>query len=511
MSIHTSKRDPTGSHFSWSHRVNAFVVVLLLSALSGWGVALTLPRGPVTALQSLIVMGGGVLIGLIAGSLLRSRWAMLLVPVVHLAVLEIGRWSSLGPTVDALRLDSAYGILALLLGRGWYALVGLAPMVFGAGVGAMLARGSSRKRGWLHWVPTAVGTVMFAGFAVLIALPARTPPMLGADGAVVPGSLSELRTVPLNGRDQTIMVRAQRTDRPVLLYLSGGPGQSDLPYTRVLLEDLTRDFVLVGWDQRGTGKSYASLEPTSSLTLEGAVEDAIALTTYLRQRFGEDKIYLLGESWGSTLAVLAAQRRPELYHAVIGSGQMVSQRETDRRLYHDLLALAAKTGDQRLESTMRGYGEPPYADIPYANAFVMGYYEQLYQPYVPPRAYVDRLERAGLGPFGVLGSEYNLIEKVNVLRGLIDMFTVLYPQLQRIDFRRDVPRLEVPVYMLDGAAELRSRRDLALEWFEQLEAPIKRRFTFENAGHSVVFEQYEAFGRIMREVIVPQTDSRLEE
>jgi proline iminopeptidase len=279
MSIHTSKRDPIGSHFSWSHRVNAFVVVLLLSALSGWGVALTLPRGPVTALQSLIVMGGGVLIGLIAGSLLRSRWAMLLVPVVHLAVLEIGRWSSLGPTVDALRLDSAYGILALLLGRGWYALVGLAPMVFGAGVGAMLARGSSHHQGWLHWVPTAVGTVMFAGFAVLIALPARTPPMLGADGAVVPGSLSELRTVPLNGRDQTIMIRAQRTDRPVLLYLSGGPGQSDLPYTRVLLEDLTRDFVLVGWDQRGTGKSYASLEPTSSLTLEGAVEDAIALTS----------------------------------------------------------------------------------------------------------------------------------------------------------------------------------------------------------------------------------------
>ena len=64
-----------------------------------------------------------------------------------------------------------------------------------------------------------------------------------------------------------------------------------------------------------------------------------------------------------------------------------------------------------------------------------------------------------IGPWGILGSEYNLVEKVNVLRGLIDMFTVMYPQLQGIDFRRDVPRLEVPVYILDGEAELAARRD----------------------------------------------------
>jgi len=44
----------------------------------------------------------------------------------------------------------------------------------------------------------------------------------------------------------------------------------------------------------------------------------------------------------------------------------------------------------------------------------------------------------------VLASEYNLVEKFNVLRGLMDLFTVLYPQLQGIDFRRDVTQLAVP-------------------------------------------------------------------
>jgi pimeloyl-ACP methyl ester carboxylesterase len=341
--------------------------------------------------------------------------------------------------------------------------------------------------------------------AILIALPASTPPILDADGKPVQGSIASLERVRLGGTDQWIMIRAHNPDKPVLLYLSGGPGQSSLPYPRVILDDLTRDFVLVGWDQRGTGKSYAALDPVPALTLDRTVSDTIELTEYLRERFDERKIYLLGESWGTTLSVLAAQRRPDLYFATIGSGQMVSQRETDRRLYRDVIALAESTGDDATANAMRRYGEPPYADIPYANAFVMGQYDRLYKPYVPPQSYLDKGRTANIGPWGVLGSEYTLVEKANVLRGLIDMFTVVYPQLQGIDFRRDVPRLDVPLYVLDGQAELTSRRDLALEWFDALEAPIKRSFSFENAAHAVAFEQFEAFHARMLDTVLPET------
>ena len=484
------------------------VVSVVVAALSGWLVAVIMPRGPVTAAQALMVMGIGLVVGVLAGLVSQSRWMILLAPLAHVVAFELARMQAFGPTVDMIRLDNAYGILGLILGRGFHGLVGLLPMMLGASIGVRLMQTSSQPVSFTSWMPTVLMVVVLLALAVWVALPASTPPILGADGKPLPGSIAELRTVRLGGQDQTIMIRGYSTDKPVLLYLSGGPGQSDLPYVRVIFDDLTRDFVVVGWDQRGTGKSYAALEPVAGLTLEQAVNDTIELTDYLRQRFGEQKIYLLGESWGSTLGVLAAQRRPDLYHAFIGSGQMVSQRETDRRLYHDLLDLAAGTKDRTLESTMRGYGEPPYLDTPYANAFVMGQYDRLYKSYTPPRAYIERGSRANLGPFGVLGSEYNLVEKVNVLRGLIDMFTVMYPQLQEIDFRRDAQRLAVPVYMLDGAAELTSRRDLALEWFNRLEAPQKRLFTFENAAHSVSFEQYQAFHKILLETIKPETYSR---
>lgn len=483
-----------------------------VAATAGFALLTTLwmPRGPVTAAQVWVVLLGGLGIGFVGGVTLRTRWAMLLLPLLYVAVVEVTRLGAVGPTVDALRLDNPYGILALIVGRGVHGLVAFPPLLLGVGLGLTWLRaaetGVSFGRALLHQPLLVILMLFVAGLAVFNALPARTPPIVYANGQPIPGSIAELTTVRLGGKEQAIMVRGRSADLPVLLYLSGGPGQSDLAFSRVLFEDLTRDFIVVGWDQRGTGKSYAALDPTRELTLAQAVADTIELTDYLRTRFDAEKIYLLGESWGSTLGVLAVQQRPDLYHAWIGSGQMVSQRETDRRLYYDVLELAGSADDRALRNQMLAFGPPPYADIPYPNAIVMGNYPRLETPYTPPRAYIERGTAANLGPYGIFGSEYNFIEKFNVLRGLIDMFTVMYPQLQGIDFHRDVPRLEVPVYILDGAAELPARRDLALAWYEQLDAPIKRLYTFENGGHSVAFEHFEALHRILMETVLVETN-----
>lgn len=487
------------------------VAVISLAALSGALVAIAMPRGPATSAQALAVLALGLLVGLSAGFLLQSRWALLLAPVVHIVAIELVRMPVSGPTVDAIRVDTAFGVLALLLGRGFHGLVGILPMLLGAALGAALARrraghaptgrrlSSALRRGTA--AITALGLIILA---VLIALPARTPPIRGADGQPIPGSIAELTSVELGGKEQAILIRAADPAKPVLLYLSGGPGQSDLGWSRVYFSELTRNFVVVGWDQRGAGKSYAALDPTATWTLEQAVSDAIELTNYLRERFNAPKIYLMGESWGTVLGVLAVQRNPELYYAWIGSGQMVSPHGTDRLLYHDLLAYADRTGNTALTAQLQRYGEPPYADIA-AYGVMMGYYDALYQPYTPPQAYLERGAAAGMGPLRNMAEEYTLVEKVNVVRGLLDMGSVLYPQLGKVDFRRDAHQLAVPVYILDGEAELTARRDLMLEWYAALDAPLKRRYSFPDAAHAVAFEEFEALQRIMSEVVLPET------
>ena len=493
---HSQDEGKPGSQQSAAGRPPSLGLGLATAVAAGALVGLVLPRGPITTNQAIGVMLVGLLTGAVAARVGRSRWTLLLAPIGFLMAWELTRRGLVsGPTIDSFRPDSLYGVLALVLGRIVLFVAAVLPMLLGASI----------VLGVRRLVTIPLGMVV-AGLVYAILLPASTPPILGNDGRPLPGSIASLESIQLGGHEQWIMLRGNSTSNPVLLYLSGGPGQSDLPFVRVLFNNLEQSFVVVDWDQRGTGKSYPALDPRESLTLDQAVSDTVDLADYLRTRFDQPKIYVVGESWGTTLGALAAQRRPDLFYAVIGSGQMVSQRETDRRLYQDVLDLAARTGDTGLALTMQAYGEPPYGDV-FASAFVMQQYDALYKPYTPPESLQElgAAHAAEVGPWGVLGREYNLVEKVSVMRGLMDMFATMYPQLQNIDFRRDVPRLEVPYYMLDGASELTARRDLALEWYAQLDAPRKRIFTFDNAAHAVAQEQFVAFRQILTDVIVPET------
>lgn len=96
------------------------------------------------------------------------------------------------------------------------------------------------------------------------------------------------------------------------------------------------------------------------------------------------------------------------------------------------------------------------------------------------------------------------MEQVHLLGAFLDTFAVLYPQLQEIDFRRDVKRLEVLVHLVQGRHEARGRAELADEWFAMLDAPIKKKIVFDTSGHRPLFEQPERFHEVMIGTVLPK-------
>ncbi len=267
-----------------------------------------------------------------------------------------------GPTVDGIHLGSTYGIIAFVLGRLVPGILVLLPMILGAAYGVWFAgrlgNDASAPTGAVGWTLMGLATLALIAVAVLVARPATTQPIIGPDGEPLPGSIAELITVPIGGHDQAMMIRGRNIENPVLLYLAGGPGGTDLGAMRADV-GLEQHFVVVTWEQRGAGKSYAALDPVDTLTLDQMVADTIEVTNYLRERFGQDKIYLVGNSWGTILGVLAVQRHPELFHAYVGTGQMVSPRETDVMFYEDTLAWAEQTGNDALAATLGQNGPRP--------------------------------------------------------------------------------------------------------------------------------------------------------
>jgi pimeloyl-ACP methyl ester carboxylesterase len=480
-------------------------IAAAVAALLGIASALSMPRGPLTAADALTTMAVTFIVGLAAGFALRSRWAMILSPVMFIAVFELGRLDYEGPTVDGIHLGSFYGIAAFVLGRGFHGVLALAPMTLGVVYGVALARRlayapTAVARRWrpktiAGWTATGVPTLALLALAFLIARPASTPAILGPDGEPLPGSIAEMTNVEIGGHDQAMLIRGHSEDNPVLLYLAGGPGGTDIGAHRIFWEDLERDFVVVTWDQRGAGKSYPALDPTSTLTLEQAMSDTIDVTNYLRERFDEDKVYLVGNSWGATLGVLAAQQRPELFHAYIGAGQMVSQTETDKMFYEDTLEWAEQTGNKGVADTLRKNGPPPYDDI--LNYIPTFAYERDWNDYER----VPRYDAKGEMPSNLFVREYTLLEKIHAFAATMDTFSVLYPYLRDVDFREDAASLDVPVYMLLGQHEARGRAVLADEWFDMLDAPSKKRIVFELSGHRPHFEEPERFAEVMADIV----------
>lgn len=475
-------------------QVGGFGVATAAGLLCAWW----LPRGPLDGFDAAASVAWCAAAGAAAGRLSRSRSALVLAPVGIALGVELGRWHLVGPTVD-LPHASLYGAIAFVLGRGVQGVYTLLPAMVGASLGAASAR---RSRGtgpgrvpWLRRAGLLGLAAVVAAATALAAIPGRTAPILGADGAPLAGSVAELTRVPVADHELGIMIRGRDTGRPVLLFLAGGPGGSELGAMRSDA-GLETDFVVATLDQRGSGTSYDQLDPTSTLTLESAVADAIAVSEHLRERFGQERIFVVGQSYGSLVAMLCAARRPDLYRGAVGTGQMVSVRETDRVTYADRLAWAEATGRDDLAEELRRIGPPPYADVLAYETAVAG--EQDLYPY-------DRSGNAeGAGGFSehIFAVEYSWLQRLHNLPAFLDTFAVLYPQLQDLDLRRDLPRLEVPVLLVQGAHEIPGRSIPARDWFDRLDAPAGKTWVeLDRSGHRPIFEQPAPFQAAMRDLV----------
>ena len=475
-------------------------------AVAGLALGLTLPRGAMTTWQSLGALALAVVTGLVAGWLLRSRWAAVLAPVVLAVVFEITRLGADGPTVDAIRLSTVYAIAVFIAGRGFDALLVLLPLVVGAFWGAALTRPrhltspgltSRRARAGLVVRRTGLGvaTAVVAVLALGIVRPAGTEPIVDASGEPVAGSVAELVTLQVGDTDQTMMIRGRDADAPVLLFLEGGPGGTAIGALRYAGGALEEQFVVATWDQRGTGKSASAREPVEDFTIDRAVADTIEVTEYLVDRFDEEGVYVVGSSWGTTLGVLAVQQRPDLFHAYVGAGQMVDQFDTDLLMYAESLDYARRARDTDFEDQLLAIGPPPYSDpLNYPIALSSN---PEWQDFTPGE---DHEWRASY-PLSLFVAEYTLTEQVRSAAALMDTFAVLYPQLEDVDFRRTVPRLEVPVYVVEGEHEATGRSTLAVEWFEMLSAPSKELVVFEHGGHTPHLDDPGSFADLMAGVV----------
>ena len=150
----------------------------------------------------------------------------------------------------------------------------------------------------------------------LVFLPGYTPRIKNSGELSEQKSIAELQKVIIGNSEQWVLIRSENIDNPILLFVHGGPGTSQLTLIRNNTRPIEKYFTVVNWDQRGAGKSYQAIRDKSRMTIDQFVSDLNELAEYLAKRFGKTKIILVGHSWGSAIGILAVSKRPELYSGV---------------------------------------------------------------------------------------------------------------------------------------------------------------------------------------------------
>lgn len=342
--------------------------------------------------------------------------------------------------------------------------------------------------------------VVVVPLAVLILWsPGRMIPYRDQNGDILPGSLAEKVFVTIQGNRQGMIIRSKNVENPVLLFLHGGPGMPEYAISRQYPEVLENYFTVCWWDQRGAGLSYDAKMPMESMTFDHMIQDTLEVTHYLRNRFHQDKIYLMAHSGGSFIGIQVVEKHPELYHAYLGMSQITYQSASEKIAYQYMLDHYAQTGNEKMLKTFKKF--------PISNINTFEYYQMRDKPMHELGIGTTHQMRSVIsGVFWPVmkHSELSWREKVNIWRGkaFITKKVGLWNQLVEVDLRQKIHKLQLPVYFFGGIYDYTTSYKLAKEYLFILEAPMKGFYTFDHSAHSPLFEEPERMKEILEKDVL---------
>ncbi len=323
----------------------------------------------------------------------------------------------------------------------------------------------------------AVGlSIALIVLALFAALRADTPPLQDTRGQPLPNAIAELRGLQLGGLDQWVLLRGHDRRNPVLLWLHGGPGGAQMPFAHRLDTELERHFVVVHWDQRGAGKSnHGDFDP-ATMQLEQYLADAGELIQWLRQHLDQDRIVLLGHSWGTRLGMQLIHEHPNWFHAYVGVSQVVDHGDATRLAWQWLA--------RRIDPADAPHDWHTLQSIPIP-ALRHQDYRQLMRLV---DSYGGSLD-AGLGTLArtaLISPEYNLVDLWRLWRGMQRGGGPMHAdgQMQDYDLRQQITEVAVPVHFFMGARDHNTPLVLARDYLQQLTAPARELVVFENSAHT---------------------------
>lgn len=321
----------------------------------------------------------------------------------------------------------------------------------------------------------------------------KTKPFTNSKGKLE-NSIAKITKKNIGGIKQSLIIRGENIENPVLLFLHGGPGTSEYSLFKYLNLNIEDIFTVCYWEQRGAGMSYSKDINKETMNLEQMISDTIAVTDYLRYKFNKKKIYIMGHSWGTFLGSYAVNRRPDLYHSYIGIGQVGDIAVSEEEITEFIMSTASKRNDLKAIKRM---------DFFLKNNVDLS---QSLRYQITKSRYVTKYNGGLLYKSSsnmtiyiafLLCREYTIKDKINIIFGSKFSIENLFKYCFEKNLSETVTEQKIPIYIMNGVHDYQTTYNQAKVYFDNLIAPEKKFYTFENSAHSPLFEEQEKFKNIL--------------
>ncbi len=307
--------------------------------------------------------------------------------------------------------------------------------------------------------------------------------------------VNEKTFIELGGEKQYVEITGASDDLPVLLFLHGGPGWPQTPHLRYFNSDLTKDMILVSWDQAGCGLSYLQNPNPKNLSTKSLVDDAHELTQYLKKKFNKEKIVLLGFSYGSVIGLKLAERYPEDYSAYIGVSQLIdSQKNWDASMDWLKEQAQEKQDTSALKQLALIAQRDPSVCKTVLDCFMskyqllVAYNGTIYNPEIAKE--IEKAEQRIYDDY----KDYDWFQAFNYTHSRMgdNQFD--------IDLS-NITSLEIPIVLMAGRHDWNLPGIVAENYLEELKAPDKEFIWFEKSGHEPPEEEPVEFNKKVVEIV----------
>ncbi|MFC1669947.1 alpha/beta fold hydrolase [Spirochaetota bacterium] len=306
------------------------------------------------------------------------------------------------------------------------------------------------------------------------------------------GEVACIEKWKIGNLDQSLIIYGRDIDNPAMLFLHGGPGFSEFPYVNYINKKLEKHLTFIYWEQRGSVKSPTDSITDKTINLNQLVKDTIEVAEKVKKKFKKEKIYLLGHSWGTLPGILAAHKRPDLFHAYIGISQIVNWLESDKLAHKWALDKAKKEKNIKAIDELKKV--VPYSSKDFKKKQVLMKWvanfgggmthvkKSMFHTFIYPLIKVR---------------EFTFTDKLNFFPSGMKSMNLLWEEIIRVNLFKKIQRIKIPVYILHGKFDQQVSYVLSKQYFNKLKSPGKKFYTFDRSAHGVIWEEPKKYKKII--------------